>query len=167
MRFRDYFIGIPVELASALPPGEIASRINASAASPWNPFARGVTGRASKADIQLRFSSSPLEYNSKPCLRGSIKADGTGSRLRLRYRGRKFSILFFVVWWTALLLVLIGAASAWLAEPKGFDATELIWIPVFAAFPLVVHYIGTANADADLDRLIAFLREEAGAIQKM
>ena len=160
MRLGDYYRGLPLNLRTPLPPGEVARRIAATIASPMNPFATGIIGYAMFGRVQLRRRKSLFSYNGMPVLAGPVKAEGRGSLLLLKYRGHlatrlAFPLAFLLVGLGMLVFVATGPSpgvAPWQLAPI------LAALAVFMALPLAIHRFMIRNAEADMAYLADFLR---------
>jgi len=166
MRIADYYRGTSLDLAAHLPPEEVERRINDATSSAFSPFATGVTGWAASGRIRLQLRRSAFfRNNAKPILAGTIRADRSGSRLDLRYRGPLPTLFFFPVWY----LILLVATALFLAtgtEPvtRPFPEWYLpLMVPLFLFAPMLVMVLALRGADAELDELVALLKTEAAA----
>lgn len=163
MELIAYFRGQPVRLHSPLRPEEVAARINAEAKSIFWIFSSGVVGGARLGHVRLRVRSSPFEYNAKPVLAGRIVGDGQGSEIRLRYRAPIAIYLFYLMWYGFLLALALTMPFNGRLEISMWEF--LLLLVAFAAMPLIMHAIGTAGSDRDLEQLEAFLLEEVQAAE--
>jgi len=165
MRLGDYYRGLPLNLRTPLPPDEVARRIGGAIDSPMNPFASGMVGYARFGRVQLRLRKSIFSYNAMPVLAGPVKAEGRGALLLLKYRGHlatrlAFPLAFLMVGLNLLFFVATGpsqGAASWQLAPI------LAALAVFMILPLAIHRFMIRNAEADMARLAAFLRETLDA----
>ncbi len=161
MRLRDYFGGLPLRVATRLPPEEVERRINAAAPSPLGPFATGVLGQARSGWVQLRYRPGLFSYKGMPMLTGPIEAAGSGSVLSLVYRGRLATRLAFLLGYSAIgIMVLVFIAfGGWAPgiEPRE-KALAIAMLGIVALLPLGVHMIGIRGGEAHLEALANFLR---------
>lgn len=166
MRIADYYRGTNLDLATHLPPEEVERRINDAAASTLSPFATGVAGRASSGAILLRLRRSAFIRNeAKPILTGRIRAERSGSRLQLRYRGPLPMLFFF----PASYFILVMATALFLTTGVQPEAEPMLrWVlplmvPAFLCAPALVMVLALRGADAGLDGLVAFLKTQVAA----
>lgn len=165
MNFRAYFMGERQQLSSALSTAEVADRINLAAAPCFSPFSLGVTGGVRRGRVCLRYAKSPFEYNAKPVLTGQLEPTPDGSRLELVYRAPLWAYVFYAFWYSTL----IGLAVSILLVPT-VDATaagnafSLAVFVALTALPLVLHALGTRDADLERDTLVQFLEDNVQGI---
>lgn len=161
MRIGDYYRGVRIELATKLPPDEVERRINEGAQSILTPFASGVIGWARFGAIRLRFRRSRWFRNdARPILAGHIRPDRGGSLLHLVWRGPVPMLIFFPFFYLILLAfggiwIAVGVAEAEPMVRAVFATTFLIML----ATPALVLLLGVRGAEADLEALLAFLKE--------
>jgi hypothetical protein len=165
MRLRDYFVGKSFCLQSPLSPRTVAERINAAAGSTLWPFNDGVVGGVRLGSVRLRFRSSFAEYNAKPVLAGRLREGRSGSVLSLRYRAPYAAHLFDIVWYGGLALLALGLVFGEVNPDLTWGDWALLCAGyvAFLVAPVVLHYFGTRNSDAELTYLLDFLAEHAEA----
>lgn len=166
MRLRDYYRGLPLRLRSALPPDEVAARINQAAASPLRSLATGVLGHAGAGRVALRYRPSFFSYKGMPMLTGEIIAHRGGSRLQLRYRGRPATRAIFPLTYAAMA-VMAGVFALYGKWAPGIGPGQKVLLigllVLFTNLPLAIHVIAIRNGEAHLAKLAAFLRTTLSA----
>lgn len=166
MRLGDYYRGLPLRLATRLPPEEVARQINDAIPSPLRPFALGIVGRARLGRLHLRYRASFFTYDGMPMLTGPIEAHRSGSLLQLKYRGRlatriAFPLSFLLIGCLALTFAIGGGWAPGIeAGEKALQAFVLV---VVAILPLGIHMFAIRNAEAHFEKLADFLRTTLGA----
>ena len=169
MKIRDYYLGQPVTLRSPLKPDQLKQCINEAAKVVWwrLPFHIGPVGRFWFGRLRLRYATSPFEYNAKPVLTGGVEQAPAGSILRLEYRGRTWSRIFFVIWYAFLALFSVGFLILG-TDPPLHGEERLAPFAIASALadmPILMHAIGTRNSNDELRKLIDFLEQVADAHQ--
>jgi len=168
MRLRDYYRGLKLRLATALPPAEVERRINDVTASPLRPFATGVVGYANAGRLALRYRPGFVAYRGMPMLTGSISARGGGSLLDLNYRGRAAARAVFPVAYGAIAAMLLAWAIWGQWDPSFGPSQKALLIALLVTvpnLPLLIHMIAIRSGEAHLARLAAFLRSELDATE--
>ena len=129
----------------------------------WRPLRIGPVGGVRWGRVKLRYTRSLFDYNAKPILVGPMERTATGTLMRLVYRGQTWSRIFYVFWYVALTLFLVGFAKAG-TEPPLEWAERLMPFAIIAGLalaPIILHIIGTRRSDDELGELIEFLERVA------
>ena len=154
-------------LTTALPPDEVARRINGMIASPLQPFATGILGRASAGHLALRYRAGLFAYKGMPMLTGPITARGSGSLLALRYRGRATTLAAFPIGY-AVIAAMVVAWAIWGQCAPGISPQQkallIAILIIFPNLPLLIHVVGIRNGEAHLAKLAAFLKSTLNAV---
>ena len=165
MRLRDYLFGFRFELISPLGREVLARRVNAATQSIFNPFASGVTGWCRFGFLHLHWSVAMFSNGFAPVLSARLHDDMGRTRIAGRFGAPRFLQTWLVLWWGLLgFMVTVLVAGLLGAMPR----TENEWIglvvaPVFAALPLMFHFILNRNADAHFEAMLDMLKREADA----
>jgi hypothetical protein len=117
--------------------------------------------------LRLRYSSF-FEYNAKPILSGRVERTATGTILRLVYRS-PYATHVFLVFWYLILIATTGVMLTGGTEPalEGSDRSfPFAIIGLLVVAPIGMHFVGTRNADAELEELLDFLERVAEARQE-
>ena len=165
VKISDYFFGVPLRLRSSLSSVVVAHRINEAAGSLFWPLSTGVVGGVWSGHLRLRYSSSPFEYNAKPVLSGRVLDATSGSYLELRYRAPVWVYGFYLFWYLFIaLFVAMSSAANWAPEITVGDK-EMVFFMLggLAVAPLGLHAVGTRHSDKELNSLLDFLSQQAGA----
>lgn len=158
MRFGEYLRGRPVLMVSPLPPAELAARINAEADSIFNPIGVGVIGHVRLGRLHLHRRAWVSYHRAmKPALTGAVCANGTGSRLRLRY-GAPF--LFFL---SVPMVFFLAGYTMWILGTPRLPLFFAYFLAAFLGMKLLSAAWALRGAEADLSALIEFLEETAEA----
>lgn len=163
MKLKDYLVGRRVVLYSRLRPDEAALRINAETRSIFAPLAHGVAGWCRVGRVSLHWKLPLISNGFKPTFWGRLYEDQRGSRIEARYGAPAHLKLFYGAWYGILLLILLSAIAS-MAEPQGAAVGTLALPPailLFAALPLLMHFILNRNSEAHLGHILAFLEAQA------
>ena len=165
MRLLDYFAGPPFYLWSPLAPAECARRVNDAAGFAFDPFRKGVTGFVWLDRVRLRYRTAIREFGTKPVLAGRIDPMRGGTQLRLRFRApmpayfalaMAFPMLLMMIWFAMLASNSLGVSTD--------DFVPLLMAAfVFVVLPFAMFFVGTRNAEAELQELLRFLAQHAQA----
>lgn len=164
MKVAEYLKGRPVRLVSPLDPATVQAAINAHTRSGFQPFGKGVVGWVRMGRVRLRYRAGFFDYNAKPVLVGRAENDMGRTRLELSYRA-PLKVYGFIFLWFLILTIFWGIVSQALAQASSLEsiALKLVLFLVYLLMPLWVHWIGTLDAEEELDLLLQFLRQHAKA----
>ena len=150
-------------MTSPLPPHEVERRINEATISRFVLFTEGTIGWARLGRLRLKYRQRFFHYDSKPILAGRIVADKAGSRFDLNFRAPGWAYVFYPFWYVALLLMVLlvtfGPPTISGEQRAVFAATFFF----FFGFPFLLHFLGTAKSESELEALTGFLARVAQA----
>lgn len=166
MQLGEYYRGIPLNLVTRLPPDEVARRINTALPSPYRPFATGILGQVRRDRLRLVCRTGLFGYKGMPILTGPLELHPKGTLLRLVYRGRlgtrlAFPLGFLIVLAGLIPAFAIGGAAARIGPLEALLLALMLVLVV--SLPLAIHVFFIRNAEAQLERMAAYLRSALDA----
>lgn len=158
MRLVDYVFGQRFVLRTTLTRDRVQERIDAATISVLNPFSTGVTGWSRFGRISLRAHSGVFDYSAKPLLVGKVQDIGGWTELDLRFRGPRFAVAFFCVWYLLLGSFALALLDGSVEGDEGFYPVGLPIMALMLLAPAVMHVIGTRKAGKEREALLDFLQ---------
>ena len=143
-------------MTSPLAVSAVEQQVTQAAGSRFSPLASGVVGGVRRGHLRLAYRRSMLDYNAKPILVGWILDRKVNSEISLKYRAPIFAYVFFASWYLFLSIMFLVLLMNGEVSFSGI-------LSFFGVIPLFLHYVGTAQSDADLKVMLDFLAENAGA----
>ncbi|KPL68926.1 hypothetical protein SZ64_12950 [Erythrobacter sp. SG61-1L] len=151
-----------------MPVSEVAQRINRGSISMLTVFVSGVTGGVVLNRLSLGYRSSIFDYNAKPRLSGRLRSSPGGTELNVRFGTPVWVFVVFAFFYLLLTFVtVIVAFPAIHGDPRVDREALPYFLLVMLAFyvsPLIMHFILTRGAEADLERMLEFLEQEVQAV---